>query len=133
MLEIGRTRYLLFDGDCGICTQLAGRAGRIDRRHLFTIVPYRRFSEEELVAVGLSYADCDRAAQVITLSGRVRSGAFAVNGFLIHFLPWSILIALIYLLFPVLLPLELIVYRLVAINRHTISGKLGMKECKVGD
>ncbi len=129
MIEAGKN-YLLFDGDCGICTRSVEFARRIDRAGRFVIAPYRSFSEADLAVYGISYDDCDRALQVITRKGRVYRGAFGVNYFLWRILPWSILVLLIYAV-PILLIFELIGYRLVANNRHRISQWLGLTACKI--
>lgn len=128
MIEVGRHDYLLFDGDCGICSYSAEVCRRMDRRQQFAIAPYQTLAEDELRRFGLSYAQCARAVQMITRRRRVYAGAFAVNYFLWRQFPWSLLVLLIYIL-PPLLVLELIGYRLVANNRGRLSQWLGMKAC----
>lgn len=127
MLEKGGD-YILFDGDCGICSYLAELAGRMRGRKEFTILPYQIIAESELASYGIGYDDCSRALQAITRQGRVHSGALGVNYFLWHRFPWAILVLIIYLV-PVLLVFEIIGYRLIAANRHRISGWLGLKSC----
>jgi predicted DCC family thiol-disulfide oxidoreductase YuxK len=127
-VNLDRHSYLLFDGDCGICTYLSGIAGGIDKRDEFEIVPYQSIPETELAKFGISYDGCTKRIYVISRTGRVHPGAFGVNSFLIHYLPWSIAVILLYLLPPLLLA-ELIVYRLVANNRHHISRWFGLKAC----
>ena len=127
MIEPGRD-YLLFDGDCGICTWSADVVKRMDRARRFIVEPYQMFAEQELGPYGISYEDCNRAIQVITRRGRVYAGAFGVNYFLWQQFPWSLLVILIYAI-PVLLLFELIGYRLIANNRHRISQWFGMKAC----
>lgn len=122
--------YLLFDGDCGICTRAAEIARRIDRDSRFIVEPYQAFDERELARFGLNYETCSKAVQVITQRGRVHSGAFGVNYFLWRQFPWSLLVIVIYAL-PILLLLELIVYRMIADNRHRISAWLGLTACAV--
>jgi hypothetical protein len=58
----------------------------------------------------------------------VHSGAFAVNYFFIHYVPWNLLVVLLYVVTPLLL-LEIITYELVARNRTRLSRWLGMKAC----
>jgi predicted DCC family thiol-disulfide oxidoreductase YuxK len=99
MIEPGR-QYLLFDGDCGICTWSSDVIKEMDREKRFTVLPYQMFSESDL----------------------------AVNYFLWRKFPWTLLVALIYAV-PVLFLLELIVYRLIANNRARISAWLGMEAC----
>ena len=126
-IEVGRD-HLLFDGDCGICTWSAEIVKRMDRGNQFVVEPYQMFSEEELVKFGITYEQCTKALQVITRRGRVYRGAFGVNYFLWQRFPWSLLVVLICAI-PVLLLLEIIGYRLIAINRHRISQWFGMKAC----
>ena len=123
---------LLFDGDCGICTRLARRAAIIDRKRRFRIEPYQAFDEEALSAHGLDHEACARAVQLITPDGRVRSGAFAVNRFLITYMPYRVLVPWLYVLFP-LLAAEVVGYAVVAGNRHRISRWMGLDACKIGD
>lgn len=128
MIELGRQDYLLFDGDCGICSYSAEVCQRMDRRQQFVIVPYQSVAEDELRRFGLSYAPCARAVQAITRRGHAYAGAFAVNYFLWRQFPWSLLVVLIYALPPLLL-VELIGYRLIANHRQRLSQWLGMKAC----
>lgn len=127
MIEAGRN-YLLFDGDCGICSYSAEICEQMDKRQQFTIRSYQSFSETELAQYGISYADCNRKLQAITRRGRVYAGAFAVNYFLWRQFPWSLLVVLVYAL-PVLLLAEVVGYALVARNRHRISQWFGLKAC----
>ncbi len=128
MIEPGRD-HLLFDGDCGICTQSADLVRRLDRAGRFVVVPYQEIPEEELRRRGLDYAACSRALQVVTRRGRVYGGAFGVNYFLWQRWPGRLLVALIYGV-PILLLLELIGYRLVAWNRQRLSRLLGLRACQ---
>ena len=129
MIEEGKD-YLLFDGDCGICTRSAEIARKMDER--FIIEPYQIFPEIELKIFGITYAKCAKSVQVITRKGRVYSGAFAVNYFLWQRSHWPLLVGLIYAV-PVLLLIEVIGYRLVEKNRHRLSRWLGLKACLLGD
>lgn len=122
---------LLFDGDCGVCSRSAEICRRMDRHGRFRVRPYQSVPDEELRAVGLTPAICSKKVQIVTCSGGVHSGAFAVNYFLWHHPPWSVLVALIYLLPPLLLA-ELIGYALVARHRHRLSAWLGLSACRIG-
>ncbi|MGH9769166.1 MAG: thiol-disulfide oxidoreductase DCC family protein [Blastocatellia bacterium] len=122
--------YLLFDGDCGICTWSAEIVKRMDCRRQFIVEPYQMFEESELARFGINYEKCSRALQVITRRGRVYAGAFGVNYFLWQRFPWSLAVFLIYAI-PVLLLFELIGYRIVADNRHRISQWFGMQACLI--
>ena len=92
------------------------------------VEPYQRVPEPEMQRYGISYADCARRLRVITRAGKVRSGAFAVNHFFIHYFPWRLLVILLYVVPPLLL-LEMLTYELVAKNRTRLSRLLGMKAC----
>jgi predicted DCC family thiol-disulfide oxidoreductase YuxK len=122
--------YLLFDGDCGVCSWSAEIAKRMDRDLGFIIEPYQMFDENELMRFGINYEKCSRALQVITRKGRVYGGAFGVNYFLWRRFPWSLAVFLIYAI-PVLLLFEVIGYRIVAENRHRISRWFGMRACLI--
>jgi predicted DCC family thiol-disulfide oxidoreductase YuxK len=121
---------ILFDGDCGICTYLAGWARRRDRKRQFTIEPFQSFEEQELRRFGLSYHSCSRKLQVLTSSGKTHSGAHGVNYFFLKQFPWSILIVILYIV-PVLLVLEILGYALVAKYRTRISRFFGLEGCLV--
>lgn len=122
--------YLLFDGDCGICTWSSEVARRMDGGRHFIVEPYQMFDESELMRFGISHDQCTRKLQVITRKGKVHQGALGVNYFLWKQFPWTLLVILIYAL-PILLALELIGYRLVADNRHRISAWFGLTACKL--
>ncbi|MBI1761344.1 MAG: DUF393 domain-containing protein [Acidobacteria bacterium] len=126
-LEPGQD-YILFDGDCGICSYSAEVAQQIDQRRQFVIEPYQAIAEAELQRYGISNNACDRKVQVITRRGRVYAGAFAVNYLLWQRWPWRLLILLIYAV-PVLLVCEVIGYALVARNRQRLSRWFGLKAC----
>lgn len=128
MLELDKRSYMLFDGDCGICTWFADIAMRMDRRRHFYIEPYQRVPEPEIRPFGINHADCGRKLRVISQKGTLRSGAFAVNYFFSHYYPWRLLVALLYLAPPLLL-VEMLVYELVARNRRRLSRWMGMKAC----
>lgn len=128
-VEAGRD-YVLFDGDCGVCSWSAEVARRMDRDHLFIIEPYQMFDESELMRFGINYEKCSRAVQFITRKSRVYAGAFGVNYFLWRRSPWWLAVVLIYAI-PVLLLFEVIGYRIVADNRHRISRWFGMRACLV--
>ena len=121
---------VLFDGDCGICTQFAELARKLDADGVFLIQPYFEFSEDELARYGLSYEKCVDYLQVIGEDGQIYSGHNAVNYVGLRFFPVSVLFGLLYLL-PPLLWLEAIGYALVAKNRTKISATLGLNACRV--
>jgi predicted DCC family thiol-disulfide oxidoreductase YuxK len=94
--------YLLFDGDCGICTWSSEVAKRMDGGRHFLVEPYQMFDESELMRFGISYDQCTKKLQVITHKGKVYQGALGVNYFLWKQFPWTLLVILIYGL-PILL------------------------------
>lgn len=130
-LAAGRA-YLLFDGDCGICSWATTHARQMNARQpeaqRFGIEPYQAFAEAELGRFGLNYQICDRKLQVITPRGHVHAGAFAVNYFLWRHFPWTLLVALLYAI-PVLLLAEILGYALVARNRRRLSQWFGLQAC----
>ncbi len=128
MIELGRQGYLLFDGDCGICTWSVEKVKEIDRRKLFVVLPYQSIPEPELMKYGITYEHCDQKLHVISRHGKVYRGAFGVNYLLWQYFPWSVLVLLIYAL-PILLVCELIGYAWVARNRHRLSQWFGLKAC----
>ncbi|KXK55305.1 MAG: DUF393 domain-containing protein [Chlorobi bacterium] len=131
MIHHDGKNHLLFDGDCGICTWLATNlCPKMARPGAYSIQPYFSHSEEELKKYGITYDDCDKRLYVITKSGKVFGGAFGVNWFLLTSPPWTLL-ALPFILLPPLLLLQVIAYKLVAINRHHISRWFGLNACKV--
>ena len=128
MIQLDKRAYMLFDGDCGICTWLADLAMRMDVQRFFYIEPYQRVPEPEIQTFGISHAHCAQRLQLITRQGKVHSGAFAVNNFLAHYFPWKLLVVLLYVV-PPLLFAEMIGYEIVARNRTRLSRWLGMKAC----
>jgi len=130
MIQLKNHHYLLFDGDCGICSAYAEAAKRMDHKGGFVIEPYQNYPEDELRQWGITYLACTRKMQVISQAGRVYSGAFAFNYFLYHQFPWSLLLVPIYVV-PIFLLIEMAGYALVARNRHRISRWFGLKACLV--
>jgi predicted DCC family thiol-disulfide oxidoreductase YuxK len=128
MIDLSKRAYMLFDGDCGICTWFADFAMRTDKQRLFYIEPYQQFSETELVPFGITHSHCARRMQVISPRGKVYSGAFALNYFFFHYFPWSLAVLLCYLV-PVLLLFEVLGYALIARSRHRLSRWLRMRAC----
>ncbi|MBX3279522.1 MAG: DUF393 domain-containing protein [Acidobacteria bacterium] len=129
-IDTDTSDYMLFDGDCGICSRSAEIAEKIDKRDRFVIAPYQMYPESELQRFGLDYEQCNRKMRVITRKRRVYAGAFGINYFLWQYFPWLLLVALIYLA-PIFLIGELIIYRFVARYRHRISAMLGLRACLV--
>lgn len=125
MIQAGKD-HLLFDGDCGICTWCSELAKRMNSQ--FIVQPYLMFDEAELQQFGIDYESCTKELKVITRRGRVYGGAFGVNYFLWRKPAFKPLVILLYAI-PLLLLLEVIGYKIVAINRHRISAWFGLKAC----
>lgn len=131
MMERSGTGYLLFDGDCGVCTYLATEiAPKLDSKKRFRIEPYGRFSETELQQFGLDYRKCNERVYAISPRGHVYGGAIGVNYFVLRSFPWSLLV-LPFVILPPLLLLEMLGYWVFARNRHRISRWLGLTSCVV--
>lgn len=130
MNALGTYDLLLFDGDCGICSRSAEIAKRIARRSGYQVEPYQRIPEEDLKRFGIDYEKCSRRIYAITRDGKAYGGAFGLNHFCWRHFPWTILPLIIYLL-PPLLVVEIILYKIVAKNRHTISRWLGLDACLI--
>ena len=81
---------------------------------------------------GIDHEDCNRSVQMILPTGQVRRGAFAVNRFLWAYWPYKALVAVLYLVPPLLL-LESLAYFVVARNRYHISRWLGYDACTIRD
>lgn len=121
-------KYLLFDGDCGLCTAFADWTRRRDRAQKFDVISYQAFSEEELQRRGTSREKCAQRLHVLLPAGRFYRGAWALNYFAWHFFPWKIFVLIIYAL-PVFLLAEILAYELVARHRQRLSRWLGLQAC----
>ncbi len=129
MLAAGQN-YLLFDGECGICTASAQFAKRLDSRRQFHILPYQQILEAELQRCGASYEKCSRRVHVLSHSGKIYTGAFAVNYFLWHYFPWNVLVAVLHIA-SIFLLLEVILYAIIARHRRRLSQWLGLTACAI--
>lgn len=121
---------ILFDGDCGICTQFAEVVQKLDTGGLFLVQPYYEFSQDELALHDLSYEMCVDYLQVIGSAGEIYSGHNAVNYVALQLFPLNIVFGLLYF-FPPALWLEAIGYAVVAKNRTKISTLLGLNACRI--
>jgi predicted DCC family thiol-disulfide oxidoreductase YuxK len=110
---------------------LAGQARRLDRRGRFAILPYQDVPEIDLAPWGVTHAECREQLHLLRERGGMHRGAFAVNAFLWRFIPWSVVVAVLYLLPPLLL-FEVLGYRLVARHRTAISRRLRLRGCRAG-
>ncbi len=129
-MKIDLRNYLLIDGSCGFCKESARFFRTVDKKNLFQVIPYQDIPEDELQRFGLDHKECDYAVRLITSNGRVLSGPFALNYIFFGYPPWSLLVILIYAI-PIFLLCEMIVYWIIARNRHRISRWLGLEVCRL--
>jgi predicted DCC family thiol-disulfide oxidoreductase YuxK len=66
---------LLYDGLCAICTRSTVWIRRLDRAHRIACTPYQQFDLDRVP--GLTFADCERAMQLILPDGRILTGGAA--------------------------------------------------------
>jgi predicted DCC family thiol-disulfide oxidoreductase YuxK len=115
---------VIFDGDCAICTTLAGVITR-RLRPPAAVEPWQRL---DLAAYGLSAVQCSEALQYVDADGRVFAAELAVSKLLRASRPWArpagIVIAL-----PGVRQLSGVIYRWVARNRSRLPG--GTAACAV--
>ena len=102
----------------------------MDKQQGFRIVPSQALPTEQLLEWGLNRRDCEGEVKIVDESGQVYGGAFAVNYFLFKHPPWTILVLIINII-PILLLFEIILYKIIARNRTTISRWLGLAACKI--
>lgn len=113
---------LVFDGDCAFCTKCANFVERRMKRHPDVVA----WQKSDLVALGLSQAQCEEAVQWIGADGKRASAQHAVARTLVFGgKGWALLGWL--LLVPGISHLAGFVYRLIARNRHRMPG--GTAEC----
>ena len=125
-IETGR-EYVLWDGDCGFCRRSAEKMSQLDQQKSFLFAPYQSFSETELGKVGLDYRQCARELQIISNSGKTFGGAFGINYFFWRQPRWKFL-PILGGLFPLLMLVEVLLYKLVATNRMLFSKILFLKK-----
>ena len=115
---------LVFDGDCGICTTLAG----VVERHLRPPAAVQAWQRLDLPALGLTPEACTEALQYVDADGRVHSAEMAVARLLRVSRPWfrpaGVVLAL-----PGVRTLAGLAYRWVARNRSRLPG--GTPACSV--
>ena len=108
---------LVFDGACGICTELVGLAGRVLR----PAARLRAAQQLDLAAHGLTVEQCDQALQFVAADGRVYSAQDAVAQVLVHSGgAWRA--AGLVLRLAGANPVASVVYRWVARNRSRLPG-----------
>jgi predicted DCC family thiol-disulfide oxidoreductase YuxK len=121
---------LIYDGACGICRALSERTRWFDPECRWEVLPYQSIEEADLRKMGLTVADCARAVQVVNEEGRRFAGPWAINYLLWQRWPGRWLVALFFVLPPLLL-LEWIGYRLVARYRSHFSRWFGLTSCSL--
>ena len=110
---------LIYDGDCGICTRSAALVTRLRRRDGdFAVAAWQ---DLELDAYGLTWQECDRAAQWVAADGTVSAGETAIARTLLASRLWLRPLGALMLL-PGLSALSGVAYRWVAANRHRLPG-----------
>jgi predicted DCC family thiol-disulfide oxidoreductase YuxK len=108
---------LIYDGDCGICTRLAGFV----RRRLHPDADVAASQELDLAAHGVTEEQCAEALQFVTADGRVHAAQDAVaHLLLVSRRVWRP--AGHVLLLPGVNGLAGLVYRWVARNRYRLPG-----------
>ena len=115
---------VIFDGDCAVCSTLAGVVER-RLRPPGTVQPWQRL---DLAAYGLTSTQCVEALQYVDAEGRVYAGERAVARLLRASRPWARPAGLL-LELPGVRWLAGIVYRWVARNRSRLPG--GTPACAV--
>src|SRR5215831_3055625 len=68
---------LIFDGSCNFCTACAELLQVLDWRHRLQSFPFQKSGVPQ--SYGLTIAQCERSAQVISHSGQIYREAQAVN------------------------------------------------------
>ena len=130
-----RRAILLYDGDCGVCTRLAGfvarrlrpsqpaggrpgaqASGRAGGRASGQAYGISAYQDADLGPLGLTTAQCDAALQWVDSSGRISSAQDAVARLLLASRLWARPIGAL-LLAPGINALAGAVYRTVAANR----------------
>jgi predicted DCC family thiol-disulfide oxidoreductase YuxK len=126
---------LLYDGDCGVCTRLAGFVARRLRPSLPAgaraggqVYGISAYQDADLGPLGLTPAQCDAALQWVDSSGRISSAQDAVARLLLASRPWARPIGAV-LLAPGIDTLAGVVYRTVAANRSRLPG--GTPACQL--
>ncbi|NLX00599.1 MAG: DUF393 domain-containing protein [Actinomycetales bacterium] len=111
---------LIYDGDCGICTRIARWVTTWMRRRPddFEVAAWQTLSLEDY---GLTWEQCDAAAQWVAADGTISSGENAIaRTLLASRLPLRPIGAL--MLLPGINTLAGVVYRWVSRNRHRLPG-----------
>ncbi len=111
---------VIFDGDCGICTKLAGVITSYLKpaSSSLAVEPWQRLN---LPAYGLSVEACVEALQYVDADGKVYAAELAVARLLKASRPWARPAGYVIEL-PGVRQLAGVIYRWVARNRHRLPG-----------
>ncbi len=115
---------LVYDGDCGACTRLAGVVRTVLRPDA-EVVAWQR---ADLDALGLTPEQCDAALQWVDAGGRAHAAQDAVAALLLASRPWARPAGAV-LRLPGVHGLAGATYRWVAGHRHLLPG--GSAACAV--
>jgi predicted DCC family thiol-disulfide oxidoreductase YuxK len=115
---------VIFDGDCAICSTLAG----VIERRLRPPSAVRPWQRLDLAVYGLTDLECIEALQYVDVDGRVYSAELAVARLLRASRPWARPVGYLIEL-PGIRSLAGVVYRWVARNRSRLPG--GTPACAV--
>lgn len=129
--EPAKEEFVVYDGDCGICTALTKKIIAIDRCQRLHFIPSQGSDWQALVP-GL---DADRVRQAVcfqSFQGQVFAGAAAIFQ-IMQRLPgcwrtWGRILS-----FPFFIWVAEPIYRWIASNRARISRRLGLASCRVDD
>ncbi len=122
---------LLYDGDCGVCTRLAGfvarrlRPGAPEGTLAYEISAYQ---DADLQPLGLTPAQCEAALQWVDSGGRIFRAQDAVARLLLASAAWARPLGMV-LLAPGVHALAGLIYRAVAANRSRLPG--GTPACQL--
>jgi len=121
----GKTLLVLYDSDCGICTETARGLVRLDSRHLLRFEPL----STSQVDGAPSRARLAESLHAVDKPGRWFSGARA-SVEIARRVPALRVVGFVARLPGAMLVLDL-GYRLVAANRQWLSRRLGLKACQL--
>ena len=123
-----RGPLLIFDGDCGICSEAAAYAAR-RLHHGERVLPWQSLGARGLSDVGLSREDASAAAWWVDGVGHLHRGHKAVGKALVAIGGWRRCAGAM-ALFPPTSWIAAGAYRVIARNRHRLPG--GTPACRAG-
>ncbi|GAB3281483.1 hypothetical protein GCM10027456_74780 [Kineosporia babensis] len=108
---------MIFDGDCGICTKLAG----VITSYLKPPAAVEPWQRLDLAAYGLGVEACVEALQYVDADGKVYAAELAIAQLLKASRPWARPAGYVIAL-PGVRSVAGVIYRWVARNRHRLPG-----------